>query len=353
MSSRCLYGKTVSDEQPDEQEQVREDGQCPECEGEVVMEEYEAVCSECGLVVDERFTQLGPKYQLKHVDKEEDKKGLETPTPYMLDEQGSPFQNAPLGVTFPSSRGDWRFDSNGNRLNGTYEKWDNIRNRQVKRVVQSRDNWRTDALQDIRTIGNSAGIPRHVCERATDLFRDAWEKGLAGGRMAFESLAAGAIVVAARQAGLEQGIDEITQWARTPHERACAGARKVRLGLKLVDETPPIRPTAVEDVVVELIGDGLLVDGLKEFQALTDHLMWVADKAKIGPGTPRTTVAGAAAHRAGILLGYNPRFEGPSSREVAEAVQAVVDTSQKRISRYSREIRDVYEDVEGESEADG
>lgn len=270
MSSKRVFGKTVSDEQTDEQEQ-QEDGQCPECKGEVVVEEHEAVCRGCGLVVEERFARLGAQFQLKHVDDEKDKKGLETPTPYLLDENGSPFQDAPLGVTFPASRGDWRFDSNGNRLNGTYEKWSDIRHRQVKRVVQSRDNWRTDALQDIRTIGNSAGIPRHVCVRATALFRDAWDEGLAGGRMAFESLAAGALVVAAREVDCPQSIDEIAAWARTPHERACAGARKVRLGLNLVDEAPPTRPGAVEDVVVALVGNGMRVDGEHEVDITEDE----------------------------------------------------------------------------------
>jgi transcription initiation factor TFIIB len=350
MSTRRVFGKERSDEQTTEHEELRKNGRCPECEEQLVTEEYEMVCTRCGIVVEERFVKLGPTYQLKHVKKEADKRGLETTSPYMLDENGSPFQDAPLGVTFPTRRADWKFDAKGNPLsNGSYRRWDDIRHRQVRHVVESIDNWKTDALQDIKTMGRSSGVPRHARVRATDLFRDALDARLAGGRMAFESLAAGSLVVAARDHGCQHLIDDIVMWARTPHERACAGARKIRLGLDLVDVTPPTRQDAVENVVVEMVGSGRVDGNLTRYKALAEQLMQAADRAKIGSGTPRATVAGAAVHRAGLMLGYDPRNGGPNAKAVTAAVQELVDTSRGKIDGYSREVRDAYHGEGGEA----
>lgn len=130
----------------------------------------------------------------------------------------------------------------------TLDKWGAIKHRQVKRESNSRDNWRTDALQDIKTIGRNSGVPRYVRKRAAALFRTADDEGLPGGWMAFESVAVCTVVVPARQAGFTQSIDDIAQWARTPHERACAGARKVRIDLGLAGQAQPGRQDAVATV---------------------------------------------------------------------------------------------------------
>lgn len=338
MASSDISRKTVSDEQADEQEQVEV---CPECSGDVAMERREVVCSGCGLVVREEYVELSPRFQLGNVEKDEDRRGLETGTAYMLDENGSPYREAPLGVTFPTQGSDWRSDGKDNRVSDReYDKWDDIKHRQVKYTANSRDNWRTDALQDIKTIGRCAGVPSPVCERAAELFRAADDAGLPGGRMAFESLAVGTVVVAAREAGLKQSIDTIAQWARTPHERACAGARKVRIGLELADRVPPCRRDAVQQVV-DLLG----LDAFdEELPALAEHLMDVGDAEGVGPGTPRMTVAASAVYAALKLLsdtGSARRFV--TRQQVVDAVEPVVETSKKKTSRYNCELIDAYE----------
>lgn len=339
MSSQRVYGKTVSDVQTDEQEETK-DGVCPECENPVMQEDRELVCTSCGLVVEEQFVDLAPQFQLKNVEKDEDKRGLETGSPYMLDEAGSPFESPPLGVTFPVRRSDWKFDGKDSRVSDrVYEKWDDIRYRQIRRESNSRDNWRTDALQDIKTIGRNAGVPGYVCKRATELFRDADDEGLPGGRMAFESVAVGTVVVAAREAGFQQSIDDIAQWARTPHERACAGARKVRVGLDLAEHIPPGRQDAVKQVL-DQVGVDAFEDKLKP---LTSHLMELADTEGIGPGTPRMTVAASAVYAADRLIGE----KWLTQRRVVEAASELVEMSTSKIGTYSRDLVEAYVDQHG------
>lgn len=350
MSSQRVYGKTVSDVQTDEQEEEQaKNGVCPECENPVMQEDREAVCTSCGLVVKEQFVDLAPRFQLKNVEKEEDKRGLETETPYFLDPNGSPYKDSPLGVTFPSSRGNWKSDGKDNWVSDkTLDKWGRIKHRQVKRESNSRDNWRTDALQDIKTIGRNSGVPRYVRKRATDLFREADDEGLPGGRMAFESLAVGTVVVAAREAGFTQSIDDIAQWARTPHERACAGTRKIRIDLGL-QEIPPGRQDAVKKTV-----DRVGVDAFEDrLQPLTSHLVELADQEGVGPGTPRMTVAASALYASLKMLGDT----GSARRfltqdQVVDAVNPIVELTKSKVSRYNCELIDAYEARYGTDDPD-
>lgn len=189
-------------------------------------------------------------------------------------------------------------------------------------------------------MGQSAGLPHFVRIRATDLFRDALDTGLAGGRMAYESLAAGALIVATREAGCPHSIDAIIPWARTPEERACAGARRVRIGLGLVNECPPVRPDAVDVVFEALAEDGESPLGSSSLQVreLAYRFMEVADDVPVGPGTPRLTVAAAAVYAAAKLLGGNRLTQ----QQLVAAVTPIVETSTGKLSRYNCELIEAY-----------
>jgi transcription initiation factor TFIIB len=197
----------------------------------------------------------------------------------------------------------------------------------------SREELLTDALHDIRTMGATAGLPRFVCERATQLFREAFEAGLPGGRMSYESLSAGAAVVAAREAGCPQSIEMIIRDSRTSLERGCAGARKVRLGLDLVESCPPGRQDAVQTVLDALLDELSGVD-LRSVESHAAELLQLADEQRIGPGTTRLTVAAAAIYVAAAAAGARV-----TQSEVVTAVSPTVKTTTGRISQYGCELR--------------
>ena len=304
---------------------------CPECEGQVVAARYDSYCERCGLVVSESHLDHGPT--LADVGTGQNSGGaprVETASPYHAD---------PMGSTFSFSY----YDGKGNALSGAQLRRVRRMEKRHRWEGDSADRFRTDALMDIRAVGRSAGLPEFVRERATDLFRDALEAGLAGGRMAYESVATGALIVAAREAGCPHSIDAITPWARTPEERGCAGARKVRLGLGLTDSCPPVRPGAI-DVVFEALDeqtddrDGRFGSSSLEVRQVASHLMDLADELAIGPGTPRLTVAAAAVYAATKLVG-GVRL---TQSELAEAVSPIVETTPGRVSRYNCLLRAAY-----------
>jgi transcription initiation factor TFIIB len=244
-----------------------------------------------------------------------------------------------MGSTFSFSY----FDGKGNSLTGSQLRRVRRMEKRLRWEGDSADRFRTDALMDIKAMGRSAGLPEFVRERATDLFRDALESGLAGGRMSYESLATGALIVAVREAGCPHTIDVITPWARTPEERGCAGARKVRIGLGLTDSCPPVRPGAI-DVVLEALDehaddrDGRFGSSYFEIREVASHLVDLADELSIGPGTPRLTVAAAAVY-AGTRMISGVRL---TQSELAEAVSSIVEITPGRVSKYNCELLAAY-----------
>lgn len=90
--------------------------------------------------------------------------------------------------------------------------------------MEARECRLADALWDIENISTNANFPQWVGEDAARYMRRADEEWLAGGRMAWKSLAAGAVLLGTKEAGLERDLRAITHYAKTSHERACAAA---------------------------------------------------------------------------------------------------------------------------------
>jgi transcription initiation factor TFIIB len=282
---------------------------------------HETYCEACGVLVSDRPLDRGPTpSDLGAGADRNSQSSIERHSPYFIDKRGSTFSFS-------------YFDANGNALSSRQLALVRRMERRQCWERDSREELLTDALHDIRTMGATAGLPRFVCERATQLFRQAFEAGLPGGRMSYESLSAGAAVVAAREAGCPQSIEMIIRDSRTSLERGCAGARKIRLGLDLVESCPPGRQDALETVL-----DALRVThperDLHAIEPLAREFLQVADARRIGPGTSRLTIAAASVYAAIRTVGLRL-----TRRDVADAVSPLVETTVGRVGTYSCEIR--------------
>jgi transcription initiation factor TFIIB len=129
--------------------------------------------------------------------------------------------------------------------------------------------------------------------------------------------------------------------SRTSLERGCAGARKIRLGLDLVESCPPGRQDALRTVL-----DALRVThserDLHAIEPLAREFLQVADTRRIGPGTSRLTIAAASVYAAIRTVGLRV-----TRRDVADAVSPLVETTVGRVGTYSCEIRRVDGEIEG------
>ncbi len=204
--------------------------------------------------------------------------------------------------------------------------------------MDARDRRLNEGLRDVQSIGENLDLPVYVRVDASRLLRLAAERRLPGGRMAWESLAAGAIMLAARRAGVPRETEEIAMFAKSTHERACAAARKIRMGCGLTREYPPVRSDAIDAVLVGL-DDVLDARAVLEFSRLGRTLLELADEEPVGMGTPRMTIAAAAVYAADRVTSG----KSVTQAQVAESASRVCATSAGPLGRYSRELHDAYE----------
>lgn len=340
MSSSVSYGQEGSDvSNENERERVDErarTGQstCPECDSRVVEQGIEAVCTDCGLVVAVEAVVRAPTLQAQ-APSDHQRTGewaVETVTDLRVDNG--------LHTTFFLET-----DGYGKQLRGEqFEKWQRLRRRHKRFTMHSkRDKRLNEGLRDIQLLAANLGLPGYVASDAARYLRVAKAERLPGGKMAWESLAAGAVVLAARTAGFERTPSAVARYAKTCEERLCAAARKLRVQTDL--ELSAARERAVDRVVAALEDSVDVATGL-ELVRVAEQVLAVADDEPIGPGTARMTVAGAAVYVADRVT----EGKALSQRAVVAAVDETVATSRDRIRRYSRQLRAV---IDGCAEIEG
>ena len=340
MSSTNASEKTVSDEQYSttkldgleatvEREPAARSA-CPECEGRVVTHDEESFCADCGLVVAAEWVDRSPtlgdlgmignaEQSIETVDPLRTDKGLHTKITKSTDGHGNPLSNK-----------QWKKFQRLRKWHKRYQFGEG--RKRTKRL--------NEGLRDIEMIGGNLGLPGHVVKTAARYLRRASEARLAGGRMAWEALAGGAMLLAARESRIErEAIDvDVATYTKAPHERVCAAARKIRCELG-VDTVPVTRPNAVMAVVDALDDDVIPASAAVRTWRLAHHLMKLGDQEPVGPGTSRLTIAAAALYGADRLTPQKHLTQG----QVAEATSTVLETSMSRISRYNCELVDAYE----------
>lgn len=304
---------------------------CPErCGGRVVTARHEAFCDGCGIVVNDVRLDTGPtSVGRKHLRGGRIKWAREPTTAFRVDG----------GLRTKIGRGQ---DARGNWLSNDKTRQLRRLRRQHKRLVGRNDRV-TEALRDVDGIGANLGIPEYVRVDAARLVHVAKERRLPCGRLSWEALAGGAILLAARnrlEAECVPSPEEVARYTKATHERTCAAARKIRIGGDRHD-MPPGRPQAVE-AILEQVGGGFGPGERPTVARASQRLLELADETGIGPGTSRVTMATVAIDRATLLLGMRPF----SRVELVDAASTVVETSESRVAGYSVELKNALESTD-------
>jgi len=341
MSSKSLfrYESSVAEQaNQDESSQAvtgeREPAQastCVECDGQVVTKDNESFCTDCGLVVTTEHVDRQP---MLRVHGPSDDSGpaewsCESINPLRVDKG--------LHTTFFLGS-----DGYGNSLSSEQmDKFERLRQRHKRFQMDDKRAIRlNEGYRDIESITGNLALPGFVAEDAGLFLKQAADARLPGGRMSWEALAGGAVLLAATEAGFPRSCGEVVQYTKSSHERVSAAARKLRCELGL--DVSPAREGVIDDVLIAL-DDALDVQTCLELRELSDHFLEIADNVLVGPGTSRLTIGAAAVYAADRLT------DGKivTQAQVAEAASTIVDTSKSRVSRYSQELHDAYVDKHG------
>jgi transcription initiation factor TFIIB len=324
-----------ADENAPEQVAVEHDpsarSTCPEFETRLITEDHESFCEACDFVVSTEPLDRGPTLADLGRGKDGTERCLETENAFR--------DGKSLGSTFYHS------DINTCGVSGE-------RDRELRRMLKahqrhsydgnrSRSKRLDDIFYDVQLLQGELALPEYVAKDAAQWMRQAKDARLPGGHMAWESLAAGAMLLAAHADGWPRPPREIAQYSKTSHERLCAAARKIRIELEL--DAPPVRTELVQAVLDAVDDDLLDGDAYLRLATVGRHLLDLADDEQIAPGTSRLSAAAAAVYAADQLTDE----KWLTRQEVVEAGSTIVETSTGKVGRYAGQMYDAYVDRHG------
>lgn len=194
---------------------------CPECEGQLRVEQTETVCAACGLIVAEDPLDRGPEWRA--FDDTRERTG------------------APLTRSRHDRGLSTEIGRSGQRVTGRKRRQLVRLRRQHNRarIGSKADRNRVYAFTEIRRLTGALSLPDQTRDQACILFERAQDEDLLRGR-SLEGFAAAALYAACRMAGLSRTLKEVADAARaSPGElRAAYDAMNREMGLP----TGPIDP---------------------------------------------------------------------------------------------------------------
>lgn len=295
-----------------ESETTRSEQTCPECGGQVIVDEHgETLCAECGLVLDTESIDRGPEWRAFDSREENAKSRVGAPTTKLMHDKGL------------SSQIGWQdTDASGNTLSSRQRQ-------QMQRLRTWDERFRTrdakernlkHALGEIDRMASALGLSTDIRETASVIYRRALAEDLLPGR-SIEGVATAALHAAARQAGTPRTIDEIAAVSRIEElefKRAYRYiVRELTLGIKPADPVSYVARFASE------------LDLSDEAEQRARGLLDTAKQQGVHSGKSPVGLAAAAVYAASLL----------TAEEVTQSeVSAVADISEVTIRNRYQEL---------------
>jgi transcription initiation factor TFIIB len=294
-----------------------EEDQCSECGSQRHSRDYkraEVVCSDCGLVMEDRIIDLGP-----------DRTGFDNRQRMAREHTGPPatYIFHDMGISAVIDPRD--YDAGGSPLKpqvraqmDRLRKWD-----RRARISGSVERNLSYALSELDRVAGQLRLPRNVREAASLIYRRTVEKGLTRGR-SMETAAASAIYISCRQFGIPRTLNEMTEVTRCNRKEIGKSYRVIvrDLGIHL----PPVNATDYVPRFTSLLG----LSGTTEIKAV-EILRQVVNEG-MGSGKSPAGTAAAAIYTACLQEDAN-RTQIEIS-EVAGVTEVTVRNRYKDIAEY-------------------
>ncbi|MFB6134988.1 MAG: transcription initiation factor IIB family protein [Halanaeroarchaeum sp.] len=282
---------------------------CPECEGHLARDEErgETVCEDCGLVVDEDQIDPGPEWRAYDAAEREQKRRVGPPSTKLMHDEGL------------STKIDWRnTDTNGRTLSSRKRRQMHRLRRldSTSKANPSKARTLQPALKEVSRMGSALGLPDHVRETASVIFRRAHDEDLVRGR-SIEGVATAALYAAARQADIPRTADEMERVSRVDVKEFQRTYRYISRELGL--EIRPVDPDTYVDRFISDLGLS------SEVERCARTLLSAAREQGLHSGKKPTSMAAGAIYAAGVLTN-----EKVTQEEVSEVTDVTKVTIRKR-----------------------
>jgi transcription initiation factor TFIIB len=316
LTTERKHDKEKEQEEHDAHNAHNERIECPECEAaNIVQEQGERCCGECGLVIEDDLVDRGPEWRAFDSRERKEKSRVGAPTtPTMHDK----------GLTTDIS---WKNeDAYGQSLSASKRKQLN-RLRTWQERIRTRDNGERNlrfALSEIDRMASALGVPRSIREVASVVYRRALGDDLIRGR-SIEGVATSTLYIACRQEGIPRSLDEITEVARVDRREIARTYRYIAHELSL-----EMKPADPKQYVPRFCSD---LDLPEEVQAKANEIIDVTAEEGLLSGKSPTGFAAAAIYAAALLCN-----EKRTQNAVAEVAQVTTVTIRNRYQEQIDEL---------------
>lgn len=306
------------EQSPDEHEHRRElVDTCPECQGQITQNEdqSEAICENCGLVLEENPIDRGPEWRAYTTDERDEKSRVGPPTTPLMHDKG-------LSTTI-----GWQDkDASGHSVSGRKQA-------QLQRLRMWDERFRTKdaqeynlkhALGEINRMASALGLPEPVRETAGVLYRRAVNENLLPGR-SIEGMSTASLYAAARQHGVPRSLTTFANVSRVEKLRIQRAYRHLSRELNL--EIEPEDPAQYLPQFASALGVS------DETERLSRELLDVATNNAIHSGKSPAGLAAAALYAASRLT---------NEQLTQEDVSEIANISNLTIRKRYQEILEVY-----------
>lgn len=287
---------------------------CPRCGSRTLVRDYERgeiICDACGFVVEEGLKDRGPEWRA--YDREE--KGEKS--------RGGPPKTETIHDRGLSTQIDYKNrDSTGRSLSPEQrQKAYRIRKWHKKGTIGSGGKRLASAFRDIWRMVSQLGLPKSVSEKASLIYRKAFEEGLIRGR-SMECVASAALYAACRMDRISRTLVEISEVSRVGRGKVRRCHLKLSRDLNL--NLPPVDPSQY----VPRFGDRLNVSGEVKAKAL--KIIRRAREANLTSGKSPPGIAAAAIYAA--AQSGNGRVTQDEAARVADVTVVTVRNHYHKLS---------------------
>lgn len=305
--------------------------ECPEC-GSRSLEHNdrrgEIVCSECGLVLDEKIIDPGPEWRAFDEDQKNKRARTGPPSTVLIHDKG-------LSTVI-----DWRNkDSLGKAISqGDRVKYYKLRRWQRRmRVRNAQERNLAFALSELTRMVSAVGLSKNIHEMAAVIYRRALKQDIIRGR-SIEGMVSASLYAACRQANSSRTLDEIADVSRVSTKEVGRTYRVLtqRLKLKLAPSLPMEYvsrfcsklelPSHIESKVLEELKkervSGYASNGKNPIGIAATVIYIVARENGFGYRATQRMVA-AAADVTEVTIRNNAKILYSEESDVSEAVCAI------------------------------
>jgi transcription initiation factor TFIIB len=283
-----------------EQEQHR----CPECGGEVIQDDGDTICAECGLVLEDEQIDRGPEWRAFDAKEKDEKARVGAPTTKMMHDDG-----------LSTNIGWQNKDAYGKSLNASQrQKMQRLRTWNERfRTRNHKERNLKQALGEIERMSSALGLPENVRETSSVIYRRALDDDLLPGR-SIEGIATAALYAAAKMANVPRSISEVAAVSRVDEEEFKRAYRYIVRELKL-----EIEPADPAEYLPRFASE---LDVPNEVQQRAVTLLEAGKQMNVHSGKSPVGLAAAALYAAAQLTN-NPLTQSEIS-EVADVSEVTI-----------------------------